>query len=67
MIFVVLTLTSCNKNKIVYKDRIVEVLIPQRCMPPPVFCDFNRSTYTEVLDSLLECIVDLKRSNEVCE
>lgn len=66
IIFEILILTGCSSKEIVYKDRMVEVLVPQKCMPPLVFCDFNRTTDTEVVGSLLECIVDLKRNSELC-
>ena len=60
-------LTSCaDKEKIVYVDRYKTVKVPVSCKTPDVSCDFNRTTYTEVVASMLECIVDLKRANEVC-
>lgn len=64
-----LTLTACSKEqpKPIYIDRIVEVKVPVKCIPEDVNCSFDRPTYTEVIGSYLECIVDLKKSIEVCK
>lgn len=69
MIFVLLTLTACSSKQVEYKYINVpyEVKVPVKCEVPKTYCDFNRTTDTEVIDALLECIVDLKKSIEVCK
>ena len=59
MMCVIVTLTACNKKE--YINVPYEVKIPVKCKVPVTYCDFNRTTYTEVIDSLEECIVDLKK------
>ena len=68
-VFAVLILTSCScpEPKPIYVDRPVEVLIPVKCVVPDANCSFNRETDTEVISSLLECIIDLKKNSEVCK
>ena len=58
---------GCSQKEIVYVDREVEVKVPVKCIAPKVECDFNKTTDTEVIQSLLICIKDLKKSNEVCK
>lgn len=69
MMFVLLTLTACNSKQVEYKyiDVPYEVKVPVKCKVPNTYCDFNRTTDTEVIDALLECIVDLKKNSEVCK
>ena len=62
----ILILTGCS-DKVVYVDKVVRVDIPVKCNIPDVNCSFNKPTDTEVIDSLLECIIDLKKSIEVCK
>jgi hypothetical protein len=63
-----LILTACNcKPKIEYVKVPYEVKVPVKCKVPDTYCDFNQSTSTEVISSLLICIVDLKRNQEVCK
>ena len=66
--FVILTMSACSspKPKPEYIDRPVEVLVPVKCVVPDTNCTFNRETDTEVISSLLECIIDLKKASEVC-
>lgn len=59
--------SGCSQKEIVYVDREVEVKVPVKCIAPKVECDFNKTTDTEVIQSLLICIKDLKKSNEVCK
>lgn len=59
--------SGCAQKEIVYVDREVEVKVPVKCIAPKVECDFNKTTDTEVIQSLLICIKDLKKSNEVCK
>lgn len=59
--------SGCSQKEIVYVDREVEVKVPVRCITPKVECNFKQVTDTEVIQSLLVCIKDLKKSNEVCK
>ena len=63
MMFVLLTLTACSNKEIEFKyiDVPYEVKVPIKCVVPDMYCDFNRTTYTEVIDALLECTIDLKK------
>jgi len=65
--FVSLTLVGCSAKEIVYIDKPVEVQVPVKCKIPEVTCDFNKETDTEVIESLLQCITNLKRAMEVCK
>ena len=67
-IFAILIIQGCNQPKpqIEYIDVPVEVKVPVKCVVPDVECSFNRATDTEVINSLVECIVDLKKASEVC-
>jgi len=51
----------------VYVKKPVEVLVPTKCIVPDVNCSFDRNTSTEVISSLLECIIDLKKASEICK
>ena len=69
IVFALLSLSGCSaecKPTTEYVRVPYEVKVPVKCEVPHVECDFNRSTDTEVIAAMLECIVDLKRSNEVC-
>ncbi|MEN4053763.1 hypothetical protein [Sulfurimonas sp. NWX79] len=50
-----------------YVDKPYEVKIPVKCVVPDANCSFDRNTSTEVISSLLECIIDMKRNEEVCK
>ena len=67
--FVILTITACSQNKPVvkYVDKPYEVKVPVKCIVPDTNCSFNRKTDTEVISSLLECIIKMKRNEEVCK
>lgn len=66
--FVVLTIQACStKTQIKYVDVPYEVKVPVKCVVPKAECDFNRTTDTEVINSLVECIVDMKHNEEVCK
>lgn len=54
------------KPIIKYVDKPYEVKVPVKCEVPKVDCTFDRNTDTDVISSLLECIIDLKRASEVC-
>ncbi len=68
MIFVIAVFSgcSCPKPKPIYIDKPVEVLVPIKCEAPITHCDFNKSTYTEVIASLRLCIEDFRKNEEVC-
>ena len=61
--------TGCPKEPCepVYIEKPVIVKVPQKCIVPEVQCDFNQSTYTEVIGAMLKCIVDYKESIKVCQ
>lgn len=59
--------SGCSQKEIVYVDREVEVKVPVKCITPKVECNFYQVTDTEVIQSLLICIKDLRKSNEVCK
>jgi len=61
------TFSGCVTKPIVrYVDKPYEVKVPVKCVVPDVNCSFDRKTDTEVISALLECIIELKRVNEVC-
>ena len=64
-VFALLTLTACAEKQ--YVERYHTVKVPVLCETPDVYCDFNRSTYTETIGAMMECITDLERANEVCK
>ena len=68
MMLSLLILTACSsKVQTVYVDKPFEIKVPIKCIVPDVNCSFNKDTDTEVVGSLLECITNLKRANEVCK
>ncbi len=68
ILFVTLTLTSCSWcTKTIYVDREVEVKVPVKCIVPDTECNFDRNTSTEVVTSMLECIIEMKQAQEVCK
>lgn len=69
MMFALLILSGCSSKEVEYKyiDVPFEVKVPVKCKVPETHCDFNRTTDTEVIDSLLECVVSLKKNSEVCK
>ena len=65
-----MTLTACEKEckpKTEYVDREVIVNIPVKCKVPEAKCDFNRETHTEIIASMLECVINLKEAQKVCQ
>jgi len=63
-----LTFQACNaRPEIKYIDKPYEVKVPVKCKVPDSNCSFNRETDTEVISALLECIVDMKRNEDVCK
>jgi hypothetical protein len=43
-----------------------EKTVVVNCAVEPPKCDFNKETDTEVISSMLECIIDQKRALEIC-
>jgi len=64
--FVISTMTACSTTEIKYVDKPVYVKIPVKCVVPDANCTFDRKTDTEVVTSLLECIIELKHNARVC-
>lgn len=48
-------------------DKPYRVNVPVKCVVPDGNCSFDRGTLTEVVDSLLECISDMKHNEEICK
>ena len=69
MLSVILTLNSCSecKPEIRYVDKPYEVKVPVKCNVPDANCSFDRNTSTGVISSMLECIIDMKKNEEVCK
>ena len=66
--FVSLTITACNTTpQIKYIDKPYEVKVPMKCIVKDANCSFDKKTDTEVISSLLECIIDMKHNQEVCK
>jgi len=68
MLFVILTMTGCSWcTRTEYINVPYEVKVPVQCVVPDANCSFDRNTSSGVITSLLECIVDMKRNQEVCK
>jgi len=69
-IFVIVLLAGCCEKQPIPEPVIItkykEVNVPVKCVVPPVTCDFSGTKYEPTV-RLLECIVKLKRSIEVCQ
>ena len=57
---------SCTPE-VKYINTPYEVKVPVKCVVPDAHCDFNRTADTEVINSLVECIIDIKKNSEVCK
>jgi len=66
-ILIMTVFSGCCEPKVEYVDRPVRVNVPISCHTPDVRCDFDSNTYTGVIENMVECIVELKKSNEVCK
>ena len=64
--FVLYGFNGCCEKQIIYRDHNVTVKVPVKCKVPKVKCDFNRSTYTEVIGALVECVKKQRAAAEVC-
>jgi len=60
-------LGTCPKPPPIYVDKPVKVYVPVKCIVPDANCTFNKETDTEVIQSLLECIIDMKHNEKVCK
>ena len=67
MIFASLTITACSRTEVKYVDRPYEVRTPVKCVVPDSNCSFSRKTDTEVISSLLECIIEMKHNEQICK
>ena len=69
MLLSLLILTSCSKCKseVKYVDKPYRVNVPVKCIVPDSNCSFDRKTDTEVISSMLECIIDMKHNEEKCK
>ena len=66
-VLTIATFSGCSLcEKKVYIDKPVPYAVPVACHTPDVDCTFSGSD-SEVVVGMLKCIVDLKRSNEVCK
>lgn len=67
IVFVLLTFQSCSFcEREVLVDVPVPYAVPISCAVPDVNCSVSGND-TEVVINLLECIVEYKRSGEVCK
>ncbi len=63
-----LAMTACScKPEVKYVDKPYRVNVPVKCIVPDANCSFDRPTYTEVVSSMMECIVEMKRNEELCK
>ena len=60
-----LSISGCVPKN-VYVDREVIVKVPVKCIVPNTPCD-PKGNDGEVVMSLMECIIDLKKAQEVCK
>ena len=67
MMLSALALTGCTSTQIKYVDKPYEVKVPVRCSVPDENCSFNRKTYTEIINSMRECIIEMKHNKEKCK
>jgi len=69
MLLSILILQACSncKPEIRYVDKPIKVYMPVKCIVPDANCSFDANTSTGVIAKLLECIVDMKRNEEMCK
>ena len=62
-------MSSCSdcKPTIKYVNKPYRVNVPTKCVVPNSNCSFKKDTDTEVISAMLECIVEIKRNEEVCK
>ena len=64
---IITTFNGCCKKEVKYVKEPYEVKVPIKCKVPTARCDFNRSTDTEVISALLECVIEMKQNEKVCQ
>ena len=68
MLSAVLIMTDCSSQPVIrYVDKPYRVNVPVKCVVPDSNCSFNRKTDTEVISSMLECIINMKHNEEKCK
>jgi len=68
LLLIAFVMNGCAQQpEIKYIDRPYEVKVPVKCVVPKAKCNFNKPTDTEVISSMLKCIVDMKHNQEVCQ
>lgn len=65
MMFLSLTFNGCAEKQYITETK--EVYIPTKCIVPEVKCDIQKTTYTEIVQDLVQCIVRHKEARKVCE
>ena len=61
-------MTACSSQpEVKYVDKPYEVKVPVKCIVPDANCSFERKTDTEVVSSMLECIIKMKHNEEICK
>jgi len=61
-ILILIVFSGCSQ-----KQELEIIRVKAACKTPDVNCDFRAETIDEILGKYLECIIKLKRSNEVCK
>ena len=56
------SLTACSS-----KQDVEIIRITSKCTTPNIYCYLGGENIDEILGNYLKCIIDLKRSNEVCK
>jgi len=68
LVAIAIMLPGCAaKTEIKYIDVPYEVKVPVKCKVQKASCDFNKETDTEVISALLECIIDMKHNQALCQ
>jgi len=61
-ILILIAFSGCSQ-----KEPLNIVKVKGTCQTPNVNCDFRGETIDQILGKYLECIIDLKKANEVCK
>ena len=63
------TLSSCSlcEPDVRYVEKPYRVNVPVKCVVQDANCSFNRNSDTEIVSSLLECIINMKNNEESCK
>lgn len=65
MMLLSLTFNGCAEKQYITETK--EVYIPTKCIIPEVKCDIQKTTYTEIVQDLVQCVVKHKEARKVCE